>query len=253
MVLEVILLIVICFSALILYMYIEARRNIVVFHELHFHDLPKSFDGYKIFFISDLHFRIISEVILAKIKGEADLIIIGGDILEKNVQFKNVETNIRKLTEIAPTFFVWGNNDYEGDVERLQQVLQKYQVTILKNDAVSITKNHDRISLIGVDNGKRRVNLQKALKEARDDFKIFVSHTPDIRRQLPKDEGIRLFLSGHTHGGQIRLFGIGIREKGMLKKVGEMWVLISNGYGTTRVHLRLGAKPETHLLTLKTK
>lgn len=237
--------------SLLAYMYLEANRNHVAYKQLDFIDLPRKFDRFRIFFISDIHFRIISGAIIAKIKNEVDMIIIGGDILEKRVPFVNVEENLKKLTEIAPTYFVWGNNDYEGDVERLTACLLKYGVTILKNEAVSIKRGDECISLIGVDNGKQRVNLTKALSEAKDDFKIFVSHTPEIRHDLPKSSGIRLFLSGHTHGGQIRLFGFGIREKGKFAKEGDMWVLISNGYGTTTVPLRLGAKAETHIIILR--
>ena len=55
-------------------------------------------------------------------------------------------------------------------------------------------------------------------------------------------------LSGHTHGGQIHLFGFRPYERGRLKRENDLTILISNGYGTTGVPLRLGAKAETHLI-----
>lgn len=237
----------------LIYMVFQAFRNHVSKHELFFEDLPEAFHGYRIFFISDIHFRIVNKKIINEINKETDIIIIGGDLLEKKVPISNVVKNIKLLTNIAPTYFVWGNNDYEGNVAQLTALLKKHGVEILDNRAITLRKNRESISLIGVDNGKKRMDLSKALAEAKEPFKIFVSHTPEVRHKLPREIGIRLFLSGHTHGGQIRLFGFGIREKGMLQQDGNRWVLISNGYGTTFLPLRFGAKAETHLITLKIK
>ena len=64
---------------------------------------------------------------------------------------------------------------------------------------------------------------------------------------------LSLLLSGHTHGGQIHLFGFSPYEKGRLKKENDLTVLISNGYGTTGVPLRLGAKAETHLISIENR
>ena len=238
---------------LLLYMYLLAKRNIVVEKELFFSDLPKNFSGMKIFFISDIHFRNVHEKILKKIAGKVDFIIIGGDLLEKKVPFERVEQNVCHLTKIAPTYFVWGNNDYEGDVEKLLQIFHEKNVKVLKNEAVLLKREKDTIALAGIDYGKKRMNIEKTLKEAGKHFTIFVSHSPDVRKMLPKKSHIRLFLSGHTHGGQIRFLCVGIREKGKLAKENGMWVLISNGYGTTGLPFRLGARPQTHLLTLKIK
>lgn len=248
---DLLLLFIIGIIILLIYMIIQAFRNHINYHELFFKDLPQNFHGFRIFFISDIHFRVISKKIINEIQKNTDIVIIGGDLLEKNVPFSNVEKNIKRLTNIAPTYFVWGNNDYEGNVEQLTVLLKEYGVEILNNRAVSLKKNSDSISLIGVDNGTKRMDITKALAEAREPYKIFVSHTPEVRHKLPKDIGIRLFLSGHTHGGQIRLFGFGIREKGMLQFDENRWILISNGYGTTGLPLRLGAKAQTHLITLK--
>ncbi|MFP3472451.1 hypothetical protein R0J90_20570, partial [Micrococcus sp. SIMBA_144] len=68
--------------------------------------------------------------------------------------------------------------------------------------------------------------------------------------QVCKEDGIDLMISGHTHGGQIRLFGWGLYKKGRLENLPETTLLVSNGYGTTAIPLRLGAPAETHLLIL---
>lgn len=235
----------------LLYMRYLARLNRTIAHELFFAHLPTSFDGLRLFFISDLHFRIVADEIIEEIKGKVDLVMIGGDLMEAGVPFKNVEENIRKLQALAPVYFVWGNNDYEGDFRRLETLLHEAGVSILANRSVQLEKDGASISLLGVEDvGYRRDRLDEAMKDSAG-FRILVSHNPDIMKKITDEQQISLVLSGHTHGGQIRLFGWGLREKGQLKQVGQTTVLISNGYGTTRFHLRFGALPETHLLTLR--
>ena len=68
------------------------------------------------FFISDIHRRIVSESIIEEVSGKVDVVIIGGDLLEKGVPMERVKENIKKLKKLGPILFVWGNNDYEVDV-----------------------------------------------------------------------------------------------------------------------------------------
>lgn len=171
--------------------------------------------------------------------------------MEAGVPFENVENNIRKLRALAPVYFVWGNNDYEGDFRRLDKFLRESEVSILANCSVRLVKDGASISLVGVEDvGYRRDRLDEAMLES-EGFRILVSHNPDIIKKITPEHRISLVLSGHTHGGQIRLFGWGLREKGQLKQADNTLLLISNGYGTTRIHLRFGALPETHIITLR--
>jgi len=79
---------------------------------------------------------------------------------------------------------------------------------------------------------------------------ILVSHNPEIHHQIQEADGIDLILSGHTHGGQIRFGRFGLCEIGGTGTVYKAPYLISNGYGTSKLPLRLGARPETHLIKL---
>ncbi|WP_232725417.1 metallophosphoesterase [Bacillus sp. FJAT-44742] len=238
-------------AALFGYMLIEARRNRVSEHTFSFSNLPSSFHGVRIFFISDLHFRSIHSSILREVKGKADYVFVGGDIMEKAVPFSRVEENLKKLTSIAPVYFVWGNNDYEKDARRLEKILRDHNVRVLANDTAVLQKNGERLFLIGVDElNHGRDDLEKAGAYSGDGFKVLLAHDPAIIDKLKKSHNISLVFSGHTHGGQIRLFGKGIREKGGIKQRNGAILLLSNGYGTTTIPMRLGAPAETHLLTL---
>ncbi|WP_226085252.1 metallophosphoesterase [Mesobacillus sp. S13] len=240
-------------SFLLLYMYRQAFADRVLEQEITLKDFPESFGSVKIFFISDVHKRIIQDSIISEVKGKADLVIIGGDLAEKGVPLERISVNIEKLKRIAPVFFVWGNNDYEFNSHELDSLLYHLGVKVLDNTAVKFeSRSGDVMHILGIDDlslGKSRLDL--ALRDAEEEgFKILVSHNPAIANTLKPEYDIRLVLSGHTHGGQIRIFGFGPYELGGIKENNGAKVLTSNGYGTTGVPLRLGARAETHLITL---
>jgi predicted MPP superfamily phosphohydrolase len=242
----------------VVYMFKEAFADRVLFQKIELPHMPQSFGEVKIFFISDIHRRKISNKIIDQVqsKGKIDLVIVGGDLLEKGVPLENVENNIQQLKRLGPVFFVWGNNDYEVDILRLDALLLNLGVNTLANSSVLFeSETGDRLYIVGVDDlAKGRDNLELALSDTnKDDFKILISHNPEIRRKILAEQGISLMLAGHTHGGQIRIFGFGPSEKGKLEVGKDFTYLISNGYGTTAIPLRLGAKAETHLITLSHK
>lgn len=255
---EVIIVLFICFfiaiSLLVIYMYKEALANRVVYHKLEFSTFPKSFGEVNLFFISDIHHRQISESIIDQVNGKVDAVIIGGDLAEKGVPLERVKENILKLKKLGPVVFVWGNNDYELDVPLLDAMLLNLGIKALVNSSVLFeSEEADRLYILGVDDlSMHQEDLDAALSETDEkSFKILVSHNPEIRRRIRPEHGISLLLSGHTHGGQIHLLGFSPYEKGKLHEDQNLTVLISNGYGTTGVPLRLGAKAETHLLTIQ--
>lgn len=243
---------------LLIYMYKEAHRNKVQFHHFAFSEFPQSFGELKLFFISDIHKRHISEKIIkdAKAKGKVDLVIIGGDLLEKGVDFHQVKQNLTLLKQLGPLYFVWGNNDYEVDYHELDALLLENGVKILDNTAVSFESDAGEVMvLLGVDDLQlKRDRLDLALQDAQEEgFRILVSHNPQILEKIKEKDGISLVLSGHTHGGQIRLFGFGPYELGGFRELKNTSIFVSNGYGTTAVPLRLGARAETHVIKISHK
>ncbi|MFS0635661.1 metallophosphoesterase [Mesobacillus foraminis] len=242
----------IIFGLLGLHMYREAHADRTNLHDFSFPELPSSFGTVKIFFISDLHRRIISETVLHNVKGKADLVVIGGDLAEKGVKRSHMEENLSRLQSIGPVYFVWGNNDYEVSSE-LDELLDEKGVNVLKNSAVKIkSKAGDEFALLGVDDFMTgECNLDEALQSVGDiAFKILISHNPDAVYSITAEQQIQLVLSGHTHGGQIRLFGYGPYELGGIRHKENTTLFVSNGYGTTALPFRLGAPAETHLITL---
>ncbi|MEH6937544.1 metallophosphoesterase [Bacillus sp. JJ664] len=237
---------------LLFYMYKEAHLNIIRKHEFTFSNtmLDKPL---RIFFISDIHRRLIHPNMFQKLKDEVDLVIIGGDLLEKGVPFHRVESNIATLRSLGPIYFVWGNNDQENGLNELMGIFEKFDVCILKNDATLMKHQHTEWTLIGVDDlNTGHIDINHALHDKKETgFKLLVSHNPSVMELIQPEHKITLVLSGHTHGGQIRILGFGPYEKGKVHIQNGITQIISNGYGTTGIPLRLGAKPETHYIVIK--
>ncbi|MBS2969442.1 metallophosphoesterase [Metabacillus sp. KIGAM252] len=234
-------------------MFMKAHGNRMDRQKLQYSDFPYDHGELNMLFISDIHRRRVSEKLLAKMPKKPDLICIGGDLTEKGVPLERIRRNVRRLGEEGPVVMVLGNNDPESDILKLKRLLKQERVKLLENQAFSIpSKSGKNISLLGVSEMKFGWDkLDLALNDSKNaDFRILLCHNPDIDKQIKEETGIRLVLSGHTHGGQIRLLGFGLYEKGKLHKKTYGAQLISNGYGTTQLPLRLGAPAEAHFITI---
>lgn len=239
---------------LLMYMRYEASLNRLVRHRFLLDEYPAGEEPCTFFFISDIHRRKIDPGLVEEATGKARFAVIGGDLLEKGVPLSRTEENLRLLKRIGPVFFVWGNNDYEADGEALAVVFARTGVRTLRNAADFVCVNgKKRIALIGVDDlTTENENLDEALQSVQpDDLRILISHNPKMIHQLHEWDDIDVMLSGHTHGGQIRILGLSRYRRGGVRKVRNVIHLISNGYGTTLVPLRLCAKPEAHLITIE--
>lgn len=211
----------------------------------------KPFEPFKLLFIADVHRRVIQP---KTIDFPVDIIIIGGDLVEKGVPLGRVAENIKTLTAHAPVYFVWGNNDREVDETSLRKIFRQYGVNVLDDRSVTLFGN-ERLKLVGFDHfAYKPTGLENAFKDVNDqDTVLFVSHTPFDFRKIRGEYSADLLLAGHTHGGQIRIGPLGLFKKGSMKVKKDRVELISNGFGTTTLHLRLGAPAEYHLLAIRPK
>jgi predicted MPP superfamily phosphohydrolase len=248
------LLIALC-ACLFIYMYRLAHLDRVIDHTFEFSTFPSE-ETITIFFISDIHRRVISNEIIGKVKGKADFVLIGGDLAEKGVPLDRIKENLTKLKSVGPVYFIWGNNDYEIDRHELDALFVELGIHELLDTSVLFeTKDGGKIRLLGIDfydEEEQSGRLDLAMEEVEtDSFRILASHTPEIEKEMEKSYGIDLVLSGHTHGGQIRIFGVGRYKLGGVSQRNHTTILTSNGYGTSLLPLRLMAKPETHLIHIK--
>lgn len=195
-------------------------------------------------FISDVHQRTIPK---SFIKWSYDFVLIGGDLVEGGVPLSRVEKNIQRLSTVGPCYYVFGNNDREVGEHELLQLFSKYDVKVLSNR----TERLETIpmQIVGIDDGYTgTVDIDKAFEDVDPSiFTLFMTHSP---LYFSKVEGIDLEIAGHHHGGQIRFLNYGIQPVGTFTKRNNRHSLISNGFGTTALPLRLGAESEVHSIQI---
>ncbi|MCR6110625.1 metallophosphoesterase [Bacillus sp. A301a_S52] len=208
--------------------------------------LPIPITTKKILFISDLHNRKI-EMTTWWENIQVDFVIIGGDLAERRTPEKYVKHNLRILTSLGQTYFVRGNHDYHFGMDQLTAILEEFNVKQLNNEVIEIDR---KWSVIGVeDYGTGHALLETLYSTTKP--AILISHNPEIAIALEDDNhSIYAMLSGHTHGGQIRLNWLALGERGGWTKKKQLPVFISNGFGTRHVPLRLGAPPQVHIITV---
>lgn len=233
----------------------QAHHDIINYLTIYDEKLPTAFNDFRVFFISDIHRRHVNESTLRSIKEDINVIIIGGDITEKGVPLERTKENLEKLKKWnLPIYFVWGNNDYEEDPEALYHLLVREGITILANTNLDISIKNHVLSFVGLDCCTyREARGDLALEFTKGNYTILLTHDPSAFYELKDSEQkkIHTVLAGHTHGGQIRLFGLGIYQRGGHRTYRQTNIFISEGYGYTKLPFRLGTKAECHVLTFK--
>lgn len=206
----------------------------------------------RLFFISDIHARKINKKMIEQIERPINAVIIGGDLADSRTPIRRIRSNIQRLKKLAPIYFVWGNNDREVGEVQLKNLLLEQNVTILENNAFPLTNVKNRCMFVAIDDVTTgNPNIEKAFEKCRKEHNVFfISHNPYIFRKVMDEYKPQLLMGGHYHGGQIRLGPFGIFPKGSFQKINDCYTLISNGYGTTALPLRFGAKAECHIIDI---
>ncbi|QKS71063.1 metallophosphoesterase family protein [Paenalkalicoccus suaedae] len=232
---------IICFISLLIYMFIEAKWTKINYEN---YKIGNSNKKMNVLFLSDLHRRTISKRLLSKV-GSVEAVFLAGDLAEKGVHKEQIVRNLQVLNQVAPVYFVWGNNDYEV-AEEIHEALKETNSVELTNRSVKLGS----FTLAGIgDLTSNKHDVKKALEEA-DGPVVLLSHNPDISFKLKGYPDVKLVLSGHTHGGQIRIGPYGIAERGGWKKRNGVDVFISNGHGTSEIPFRFMARAQIHKLTI---
>lgn len=177
--------------------------------------LPKEFDGYKIVQISDLHHKNFGEnqsELIELIKAEEpDLILLTGDIAdEDHTDMKPIEDLFKGIQGI-PTYFITGNHELlskaSAQYGELLVLMNEYGIVDLDDSSVEIKKGDSSIYLHG--QKFRSFYIRDYLPKAdTSKFNILMFHCSDYF-DLISDLGYDIVVSGHTHGGIIRLPFIG--------------------------------------------
>ncbi|TMW73627.1 metallophosphoesterase [Alteribacter natronophilus] len=224
-------------------------RNYRVTHETA--GLPIKMRTRKVLFISDIHRRSVKSLVRDLEQGHTDMVWIAGDLAEKGVPRQRIETNIRLLKRLAPVIFVWGNNDYEWPSDALEKLLKENGVQILKDDCLIFEEEYGTWCLAGTDDLTSGQPDFPLLNSKLTGYAVLLAHNPETVNSFAPGT-FRYALTGHTHGGQIRLGPFGIAERGGWKYRNGTRLLISEGFGTTRLPFRLGTRSECHMIRICT-
>jgi uncharacterized protein len=235
----------------------------------HKFQMPQLEKPLKLVQLTDLHFgRFMFEPevrawVKATMLEKPDLIVITGDIVDRVISSQALDSvafELSKLSAPLGVFATLGNHDYwyvnqDQSVHGLVKRLEKYGIRVLVNDGVRI---RDDLFLAGIDdlwNGEP--NLERTLREQpKNAAKMLLSHNPDILVRVPAN--IDLTLSGHTHGGQVRIPGLptlfnvsdyGERfQQGFVR--GSAPGFVSRGLGVGALPFRLNCPAELVVLEL---
>ncbi|MEN1967041.1 metallophosphoesterase [Lentibacillus sp. N15] len=232
--------------------------------------IPNSFDKYKIIQFSDTHigFQYTLEQfadLVSQINDQKpDLIVFTGDLVDRPNTYQwnqQLIDSLRALSAPEGKYWIYGNHDHGGyGTNIVKNTMKKSGFQLLQNSHVTLKKDDDRIILAGIDDlmlGKP--DLTKTLKQANTElFTILLAHEPDFA-DTAVQHPIDVQLSGHSHGGQVRLPFIGdlytpaYAEKYIQGKYtfDDLTLYVSKGVGTTRLPYRFLCKPEYNIYTLK--
>lgn len=180
--------------------------------------IPAGFDGYRISVLSDLHGGIPGDTdnrrLLAAVAEQSpDLIVLTGDIVDQRSDLSLLGPLAKSLSALAPTYYVTGNHEWATkQVNAIKAVLREHGVTVLEGNVVPLERNGDTICLMGIDdpNGpySAQTVLPQMMTDARaaygDPYTILLAHRNDEYDSYAQ-YGVDLTLSGHAHGGLIRL------------------------------------------------
>ena len=230
--------------------------------------LPEAYNGVRIVHLTDLHHSLFTPledieraIHLANLL-HPDVVALTGDYVTLSPSYIwPVARALGKVRAPWGVFAVLGNHDFQVDADEITRALRAQRIRVLRNSHFALRARASTLWVLGVDDlWWRADDLAAALRSvpARDP-KILLCHNPVGIRQAA-EHGIDLVLSGHTHGGQVRLPVVGSvygRSK-LGERFVEGWnrlngtqIYVSRGIGKVLLPVRLGCPPEIACLRLR--
>ncbi|MBL8747890.1 MAG: metallophosphoesterase [Planctomycetes bacterium] len=235
--------------------------------ELRVRALGRELDGLRLAFVSDVHAgSFLDEADLCALFGRIqaarpDVVLFGGDLI--NTRERELLLFRRPLERLRPRFGMFavpGNHDHfwGPDIGLWSAFLQENGVQVLTNRGVRVGIGDSSLWVCGVDDlTEGEPDLARALSGRRDgEPVVLLSHHPDFFFEAAA-VGVDLVLSGHTHGGQIRIAGwapihhsrFGY-ERGWFTE-NDCSLYVGRGVGVTLLPIRIDAPPEVPIVTLR--
>ncbi|MFJ5771205.1 metallophosphoesterase [Psychrobacillus sp. NPDC093180] len=230
--------------------------------------IPTAFNDLKIVQISDLHdatFGENQEKLAQKVRNASpDLIFLTGDLIDSNrYDLENSLELVRQIISLAPIYYVTGNHEIAtNDVDHIKSALSDLGVHVLSNEETIIEKDGEHLRIVGIEDPLNGVSVGDSLSKfgKMDDYTLVLSHRPETFQDYV-DSGVDLVFSGHAHGGQFRIPGLGglaAPGQGLFPKYTagvyeeqDTKMIVSRGLGNSVFPVRVFNTPEIVVVTLK--
>ncbi len=243
--------------------------------------IPAAFSGFRIAQVSDLHNAEFgknnTELLKLLSESRPDIIAITGDLIDANHTDVGIALGFaQESVRIAPTYYVTGNHEAASpQYDTLKAGLEEAGVIVLEDEAISLERNGETITLLGLGDpdftvkgdmfGETSAMVSTKLRNLIDDesrYTILLSHRPELFETYT-DGGIDLVFSGHAHGGQFRLpfiGGLAAPNQGLFPQYdaglytdGGTSMVVSRGIGNSIIPFRFNNRPEIVLVELNAR
>lgn len=231
-------------------------------------DLDPVFANYRIVQITDLHIgdgigrHQLDKVVNIVNAQDPDAIVLTGDYVTRSPELhaELVTSTLAKLQARDRTIAILGNHDtFDGNAPSIRRSILASGVTLLENEVYTIERNGANLNIAGVgDVWAQQANLDRVLAQLpTTGAAIMLAHEPDFADETAATGRFGLQLSGHSHGGQIRLPFLHHYPPLARKypigqyRVGKMIQYTSRGVGYPVVHARLNCRPEISVFNLQ--
>lgn len=209
-------------------------------------------------FLSDIHLNELRSInyakeIVKKVNNlSPDCILIGGDTIDSHmeyIEYIGFDQVLKNMKSEYGVYGIVGNHEYIGDLDKNIDYLDRCGIKILRDESVIIKK----LEFIFRDDEENcfRKKINKIYKSTYP--KVVIDHRPKFEESL--SEGIKLQLSGHTHGGQFFPINLGYMLKYKViygyKKIKDLVIIVSSGVGTGFFTYRTWSRSEIVKITIK--
>jgi predicted MPP superfamily phosphohydrolase len=212
---------ILAFIALITLLFWAFYNGLVVKNYIIYSDKISKSESIRIVLITDLHSHVYGKnqtkpVSLIK-QQKPDIIALAGDIADDEAPIEGTKLFLEGLKGFRPIYYVTGNHEFwSNDIKNIKDTIRKYDVHILENNYEQIKVKNSNFVIGGIDDPdvvmyeKPTLDLGREMNDRffklkdKSDFKILLAHRPELI-ELYKEFDFDLVLSGHSHGGQVRI------------------------------------------------
>ena len=244
----------------------DINTPVVKFISVPITGLKPGLEGFTIAQLSDIHLEPYTKIALIERAVEMinqlhpDVVVLTGDYVWRwaDAAFE-LAPALAMLNPRLGIYAVMGNHDYWTGIRAVESAFAEARLPVLYNQGLVLSSGNAQLYLAGLDDGwSGKPDLSAALANVPLDIPVvLLYHEPDLADEVARESRVALQLSGHTHGGQMRIPGpivlpyLGKKyEYGLYRVSEDMQVYTNAGLGTISLPLRYNCPPEITLITL---